>query len=332
MDPTTQIDGLVPNGANGLISYGTVAQKLMANNFNVSALRTNDVLRKEEWLLFDRTVVEIARANLIGVSDLMGANLSVPIPNAMGITVVQHETMSDMTAAEINMTGLADSQRDRPVFAQVNVPLPIIHKDFFISLRNLQSSRRLGMPLDTTMAGVAARRVSDAIEDMLFSGASITAGGGTIYGYTNFTSRNTGAVAANWSTVATGEQMLADTISMISAAQADNMYGSYQMYVSIAAYNRLLNDFKANSDKTTLQRILEIPQIRGIKATTRLSGTNVLMIQFTPDVIDWLDGLQPTTVMWESQGGMALNFKVLAIGAPRPKADQTGQCGIVHYS
>ncbi len=104
------------------------------------------------------------------------------------------------------------------------------------------------------------------------------------------------------------------------------------MYVPIAVYSNMLADFKANSDKSTISRILEIPGIRGLKGTTRLTVSNVLLVQFTSDVVDMLDGLQPTTVMWESKGGMLVHFKVMAIMAPRVKADQTGQCGVVHYS
>lgn len=324
------VDGLVM-GANGGKSYGSVAQRLLANGLNINALRTNDVLRKEEWIQFDTKIVEIARSALIGVADLMSAGLSVPIPNAMGTTVIQHETVSDMSAAEINMSGLTETQRDRLLFAQVNVPLPIIHKDFQLSLRNLESGRRLGLPLDTTTAAVAGRRVADAIEDMLFNGVAITSGGGTIFGYTNFTSRNTGAVTASWVTT-TGANIMIDVLRMIGAIQADNMYGPYQIYVPILVFNNMLNDFKINGDASILTRVLQIPGIRGVKPTTRLTGTNIVMVQFTSDVVDMLDGLQPTTVMWEEKGGMLIHFKVMAIMAPRVKADQTGNCGIVHYS
>jgi hypothetical protein len=62
------------------------------------------------------------------------------------------------------------------------------------------------------------------------------------------------------------------------------------------------------------------------------TGAEVILVQMSTDVVDWLDGLQPTTVMWESHGGMMIHFKVMMIGAPRIKADQSGQSGIVHYT
>jgi uncharacterized linocin/CFP29 family protein len=322
-------------GANGATTgFGSVAQRLIQNGMNINALRTNDVLRKEEWLLFDRTVVEVARANLVGVADLMGAGLRVPIPNAMGVTVIQHETQGDLSPAQVDMSGLTEGERDRLLFGQVNIPLPIVHKEFMISLRNLESSRRMGMPLDTSTAAVATRRVTDTLEDILFNGTVITAGGGgPIQGYTNFTARNTGSVTASWALVGTtGDQIVGDILRMIGDMNTDNMYGPFRLYVPVAVYIQLLKDLKTASDKAILTRILEIPQITGVKPTTRLSASQILLVQFTSDVVEMLDGIQPTTVMWETHGGMLLHFKVIAIMIPRIKSDASGQCGIVHYS
>src|SRR4051812_42418894 len=79
---------------------GSVATKLLANGLNINALRTNDVLRKEEWVLYDKAVIDVARTRLIGVADLLSAGLTLDLPNAFGTTVVQHEKMSDMTGAQ----------------------------------------------------------------------------------------------------------------------------------------------------------------------------------------------------------------------------------------
>jgi len=329
MDPIQQVEVL-----GGGAPIGAVAARLMANGLNINALRTNDVLRKEEWLLFDRAVIAVARPRLVAVGDLVTRGLTMPIANAMGITVVQHETSSDMSPAEINMTGLAESQRDRVEFSPVNTPLPIIHKDFQLSLRNITSGRRLGQPLDTTMAGIAARKVADAMEDMVFNGAVITAGGGTIYGYKNHPSRNTGSTTTDWDLgTTTGEVILTDLLAMIAKAVADNMYGSYVVYVSTGTYVRLLDDFKAASDKSIISRMLETPQIAAIRPTTRITtGAEVILVTMQADTVDWLDGMMPTTIMWETIGGMMINFKVLAIGAVRTKADHEGRSGIVHYT
>ena len=42
----------------------SVVTRLMANNFDMRALRTNDLLRKEEWIQLDRALIEMATVRL----------------------------------------------------------------------------------------------------------------------------------------------------------------------------------------------------------------------------------------------------------------------------
>src|SRR5258705_2699122 len=189
-------DALSLNGGN-VFAHGSVAGRLLATGLNINALRTNDVLRKEEWLLYDRAVLDVARPALMAVSDIMGAGPGFPIPNAMGVTVVQHETVSDMSAASTDISGITDAIKDTQNYALINIPLPITHKDFQLSVRVLEASRRNGTPLDTSRAQTASRRVSDAVEAVVFNGVNMFAGrlAGTvnhIHGYLNHPNHNTG--------------------------------------------------------------------------------------------------------------------------------------------
>ena len=328
---SVQVD-IVTNNGNGFAGSGLVAQRLLESGFNVNALRTNDVLRKDEWINFDNAVVSIARQRLIGVADLMGAGLSYPVANALGITRVEWETISDMEPAEINMSGVTEGRSDRVNFELQGVPLPIVHKDFNINIRALNASRNGGSPLDTTQAELAGKLVAEKIETMLFDGyASIKMQNSTIYGYTTFTNRNTGTVD-DWSNSATdGNDMLTDVLEILNDLNAANMYGPFVFYVPLNWYVRLGDDFKANSDKTILQRLKEVPLVQDIRPSQNLTN-EVVAVQMTRDVIDMIDGFQPTTIMWESHGGMVFNFKVMSIMVPRIKATQSGQCGIAHYS
>ena len=53
-----------------------------------------------------------------------------------------------------------------------------------------------------------------------------------------------------------------------------------------------------------------------------------IFVQMTPDVARGVNGMDITTVQWESQGGMRINFKVMAIQVPQLRADFYGNCGI----
>jgi uncharacterized linocin/CFP29 family protein len=324
MDPTIEF-------LNAGSSLTPVAQRLLTSGFNVNALRTQDVLRKEEWLMFDNTVVDVARHNLPVTGMMISRGLTYDLPNALGHTKLEWEKMSDLGAADISMSGLTQGRNDRLDFTMDSMPIPIVHKDFSLNIRALSASRNGSTPLDTTQAAVAARKVAETVESLIFNGYTGLGANNAIYGFKTATNRITGSVTASWVT-ATGDQIVGDVIAMINALQAKNMYGPYALMVPLPVHVKFGNDYKAGSDKTIMQRVKEIPGISEIIPSYYLSSSNVLLVQLTSDVADIVDGIQPTTVMWESHGGMMFNFKVLAILVPRIKSTYESQCGIAHYS
>ncbi len=309
---------------------GEVAMRLLEANFNVSALRTNAVLRKDEWIRMDERVIAVARQRLIGVGDLLSRGLRFPIEDALGITRVEWERVSDFGVANVNMSGVAEGESDRILFDLASVPLPIVHKDFNINIRALHASRNGSTPLDLTQLELATRIVAEKNEDILFNGGINIGANGVVEGYNTATNRITGDLAAAWST-ATGAQMLADMQTIIGLLYAQNMFGPYLVYVPTAWYIALNDDYKAESDKTILERLLQHPDIEGIKPTSNLTD-RIVVAQMTSDVVDMIDGMQPTVVSWESHGGMVMNFKVMSILVPRMKSTYASQSGIAVYA
>ena len=322
---------ILAGNASGMQASGSVAQRLLSSGMNVNALRTNDTLRKDEWITYDTTVVEIARERLGGVTDLVSAGLRYDLPNAMGTTKLEWERITDMDPAEMSMSGVTAGRGDRQLFDLTSLPIPLIHKEFSINIRTLMASRTTGQSLDTTQAAMATRLVTEKTEDLLFNGSNIIGTNNQIYGYTTAPARNTGVVTANWLT-ATGEQMLGDLLTMIDQAVQDNMYGPYMVYVPNGVYTHMGDDYKANSDKTIMQRLKEVPGILDIKPSARITDSTILLIQFTSDVVDMVIGQQPTPISWDTNGGMTMNFKVISIMVPRIKDDLASQSGIVHFS
>lgn len=329
--PVQLADSVSGLGTGSTRASGSVAQRMLQSNFNVKSLRTNGTLRKDEWIQYDTALVQVARSRLIGVADLLNAGLRYPLANALGTTRVEWEKISDMDPAAISMSGISESENDRVVYDLEGLPVPIIHKDFNINIRVLEASRRTGQPLDTTQMQVATRKVSEQIESMLFNGATVLGANNSIYGYTTAPARNTGSLTASWLT-ATGEQIAGDILRMIGALVADNMYGPYVLYVSAAVYVQMGEDYKTESDKTVLARLLEIPNLSAIRPTKDLDDDEVVLVQMTSDVVDMIDGISPTMVEWESHGGFIVHFKVLAIMLPRIRNDYLEQSGIAHYT
>jgi len=346
-------------------AFGDVASKLLQCNFDTRSLRpyigkdgrsyvtinqngklkavpiqnTTATLRKDDWILLDDAIVKVSKPRLKAVGDLRAAGLTYTIPNGMGRTVLQTETVSDIGLASISMDALRANANDRPVFELGNLPLPIIHKDFQFSARQLMASRNGGSPLDTTMAELAARRVAEEAEKLLLGVSTVGdqfsfgGSGSVIYGYTDFPS----AITTETLTCPTGsswvaEDFLGEILSMIVALYANNHFGPYMLYTAPNWDRYLDDDFKANSDKTLRNRVKEVSAIIDVRTLDYLSNYDIVMVQMTSDVVREVIGMDITTVEWDTVGGLQKNFKVMAILVPQLRADQADQTGIVYAS
>lgn len=300
-------------------------------------------LRKEEWIQLDTVVLKAARQRLRAWADLAAANTYGGF-NGMSKTMLEHETMSDPGEAIVDMDGLTEGRTDEPRFQLEGLPLPITHSDFWFSARRLAASRNSGTPLDTTMAEAAGRRVAEMIEQTLIgTQTGITYGGTntlsygrnpTVFGYTNFTARNT-KTDLNTPTGTNPEAIMQDVLEMRDQLYDDRFYGPFMLYHSTGYDQYLDNDYFRTGGTSVLQTLRQrIESIDGIAGVRRLdfltSGFQMIMVQMTPDVARAVNGMDITTVQWESVGGMRLNFKVMAIQVPQLRADYDGRCGILH--
>lgn len=301
---------------------------------NHEYLRTNSLLRHDEYKAMDQTVIQVARERLRILDDLRSAGLIRDL-GTLGVLVDQWESSGDMTDAQIDMDGITPGNEDLPAFTLDGVPIPIIHKGFRVSIRHLQASRRIGAPIDQTGVQVATRKVSEAIERMIFSGTDrVRIGNNRIYGLLTHPDRHAGSFGVgNWDAPGTtGQDILDDVLDMIADAEAANYYGPFILYVPKLYMQVLRQDFKAASDKTILQRILDLSEIQAVRVADSMPANNVLLVQLTSDVIDVSIGQDISVIDWGSKGGLLQHFKVLSALAPRVKSDYAGQSGIVHYS
>ncbi len=322
-----------------MVSKGfTTAQRLLASGLKVNALRTNATLRKDEWVQYDQAVVNAAQLRLVGVADLMSRGLVYRFGNGLGKTVLEYEDASDMSDAQVSMDGVTRGKNDRIEFDLNYLPLPVTHKDWFLNIRVLNATRAGNSNLDTTQAALAARKVSEAIENYLFNGSSsFTFGGGTIYGLTDHPYINTGSLTADWATTSTtGDNILDDVKAMKQESITARHFGPWMLYIPTAYETALDDDFKAASDKTIRQRIKEISGIIDIRVADKLTtsgGKNrVVLVQMTEDVVRMVEGLPITNVEWQEQGGMITNYKVMTILVPQVRADQDQRSGVTVYT
>lgn len=304
------------------------------------------MMRRDSWIQIDQTVVEATRNRLSAWSDLVRMG-SISGFDAMGSLTYEYQAMSDPGEAVVDMDTLADARNDAPLFKLRSVPLPITHSDFFFSRRQIAVSRRTGKALDMTMVRAAARRVAEMVERTTIgletgitygtrSGDSMTAhdGTSTVYGYTNFPSR----VTKTDLTTPTGsnpEAIVQDVMEMIETMQTNGFYGPYMLYHS-TPYSLYLNSdyFRSGSTsavRTVRERLMEVDGLAGIRRLDYLtSGYQMILVHMDPEVAQAIDGMRIQTVMWESQGGGRMNFKVFCIQVPLFKAPYNGVAGIIH--
>jgi len=343
---------------NGAASSNDIKEKLLACNFDVGALRpwigkdglpyvtlnrggvptkvrTNAAtLTKEAWLQLDTAILRAARNRLRVVADLRSAGLTYGIPNGMGTTVLEYQRMSDINDASISMDGIRLGDDDRPQFDSQFLPLPIVHKDFQFSLRQIQTSRQSGAPLDTTMGELAGRKVAEMVEQLVIGSLdTYTYGGGTIYGMTNYTGRLTQTLTSPTATGWTPATLLDEVLEMRQTSQTYKHYGPWTLYFATGWDRYLDNDFNTSyPNKTLRNRLKEIDGISDIKTLDYLSGYESVMLEMNPEVMRIVIGLEVMTLEWDTMGGLQKNYKVMTIMVPQLRADINGNTGIVHGS
>lgn len=340
--------------------YGDVASTLLACNGDPNALRpfigadgrtyictvnqstgkpevrlANNVtatLRKDAWIKLDEAIIKAAKPRLKIVSDLRGAGLQYSIPNGMSKTSFEWERQSDIGPATVSMDGLRRGNNDRPTYELLNIPLPIIHKDFSFTTRQLLVSQNSNSPLDSVGAELAARRVAEEIEQMTLGlSTAFQYAGGTLYGLTDFPQRNTKVITAPTAGGWAPATLIGEVLSMISISKADNNYGPWMVYCAPDWDEYMDDDYSAaKGDLTLRERIAKIEDIKGCKTLDYLTGFTLLLVQMTADNVRMVIGMEIVTVRWQTQGDMEHNFKVMAIIVPQVRSDITGKCGIVH--
>lgn len=297
-------------------------------------LNVNGTLRRDEWQQLDETVLRVSQIRLNGIQDLIDKGLTYNLGNAMGTTVLEYHDMSDAMEADLTMDGVTRSKGDRLEFSSVYLPIPIIHSDYEINTRVLNASRNMGNALDTLGAERAAWKVSQKLENMLFTSTSYSFGGGTIYSYLNHPKRNQFTLAdyGNWDASSTTATDIINCVRDMKQTSINaKHYGPWMLYIPTAYETVLDEDYVQNAPQNTIRdRILKIGGIEGIKVIDTLPANNVLLVQMTSDVVRLVRGMGIQNVEWTTEGTFIHKYKVMTIQVPQIRADQEGNSGIVH--
>jgi hypothetical protein len=119
---------------------------------------------------------------------------------------------------------------------------------------------------------------------------------------------------------------------MIEQARLAFHFGPFTLYLAGIWSQYMGQDYVTNYPKTLRSRVMELAEIDDIIIADYLSNTNydVVMLEKTTDNARLVIGMDITTVMWDTLGGLQKNFKIMSIIVPQVRSDQNGNMGLVH--
>lgn len=303
---------------------GAVEPKVMVTNAPAT-------LPKDVWVAMDNVVVQALTEELRAFADVRSAGLEFTLPNGMAHTMLQYQTVGDITPATVSMDPIRRSEADRPTLDYANMPLPLVHKDFDFSAREIFSSRLGNMPVDTTTAELAARQVAVELEKMLIGSVTpFSHGGAFVYGYLTLPQRATKTDMP----VPDGTNGPAVVNAWLALRQllVNNRHkGPYRVYVNTQWAQWLDTDYSATKGEGTLrQRLLAIEGIQSIETLDTLPATQyrVLMVEMKSSNVRIVVGMEVQPVQWESLGGMMKHYKLLCMLVPQLRPDTAGNAGV----
>ena len=291
----------------------------------------NSLLRKDEWESLDDAVQIAATGEFNAIPRLNGDSQLRKQLNSMGVLVSQYNQGSEMTRAAVSLSGRAAPDFDRQDYNLTGVPIPVIHKEFQIGIRELEASRAYGSGIDATNAFEASRVVSEEAERMFSAGnTNIALNQNILYGVTSEPNINTGAATGDFGTLS---NIVPTFRNMIIANAGDNYFGPYEFWVARTQYNEMALNFHSDgTGDSGLTRVLKMPNIRAVHPSDYMTAGTAVCIQMTPNVIDFCVYQLNQVVEWTTPDGMAQNFKVMSICAVRVKSDYNGHSGICYYT
>lgn len=311
--------------------------KVLANGKKKAVLvgNTTATLRKNEWIAFDRAIVRAARPALQLIDTLKSAGCQVQGPG-LSATTMEYQSMTDAGNAQLDMDGLAEAERDRVQFDLRGLPLPIAHADFSLSWREIQTSRRLGTDIDTTMIEQETHKVLELLEQLSMGTlASYSYAGYTVYGFRNYPYRVTKTFTLPTTSGWTPDTFVSELLDARQSLTDLLLRGPFALFYSPGWDKFFDADYSAAYTApagigTLRSRLKLIDNITTVQRLEYMPNYEVVLVGLNTNTIRLVNNLEITPVQWSTHGGMKLNFKLLASKIPMLRRNSNDNTAIVH--
>ena len=314
-------------------AFRVQSQKELYGSLHAYKVNADTSLPYDAWRTIDQAIMMVARRRLRLVNDLILRGLTFPLPQFMGVPVLEYQRSGEVTGAVVSMEPTTRGNVDRPTFNMDGTPIPLTHMPMKFSARSLEASRLNGTPLDITTFEETTVEVAETIEKTFILGAPINFASRTVYGLLNFPARNQVILQTPWTDpTKTPEGIKDDVLGLMQANREARHFGPYVLYIP-KEYESVLDDDYSDQygNKTIRQRLLDIDSLEDIVVLDFLPADNLVLLEPTSSTIQVIDGLRPTILPLLSQE-FSPEFLALACLVPRLRADKNGRTGIAHAS
>jgi len=202
-------------------------------------------LTEEQYQRLDTEVTDVLRSKIVGRNLIAMASGS---PLGIGVQSIKNYIEQDMSAASLDMK--FTENEDSMGYTDTTLDIPILHKEFNIDYRDLESSKITGVPLDYANARGASAKVA-ALEDTL-----IIEGSGGFNGLYDGAG-NSYASGADFGTP--GNAIIAVKAAM-ALLLADKMYPPYNLTINPEQYSQIVGPRATTSDVSELTIVKDMLQ------------------------------------------------------------------------
>jgi uncharacterized linocin/CFP29 family protein len=253
-------------------------------------MRDSAPLTGKEWEQLDDMVISAARRVLVGRHFI-----SLAGPFGMGTQVVPLDKISG-TAACLHTDASAGCEGEEGDVVQITArqyaPLALIHKDFSLTWRDVETAHQFDAGLELGPVAAAATFVARAEDDMIFRELL------------NVKGRQATSLG-NWETSGTA---LSAVVAARQALADAGFYAPYALVVSPALYALLQRPYKQSGRLES--KLLENIADGGIFQTPALAAKQALLVSQGPQYIDLAVG-QDMITAYLGPEGMDHRFRVL---------------------
>lgn len=265
-------------------------------------MRDQSPLTDQEWEQIDKAVTGVARRQLAG-----RRFIEVCGPFGASLQAVPMEVYTTGARGEISTLSGEDAEPVRAV-RRTLTPAPVIFKDFVLHWRDIEATRRFGLPFDVSAASAASAFCSFREDELVFNGAPELG----LHGLMTVPDRNT-SPRGDWTQPGKGfDSVVAATEKLLSAG----FFAPYALVTSARMY-ALLHRTYGQSGRLEIDLVRQLME-GGVFQTPVLGDDKAVVVALGPQNFD-LAVAQDMTTAYLGPDGMDHRFRVLESVALRIK-------------